>query len=50
MRARKRHLLVVDTEGLMLKAKIHSAKVPNQDNTRLLLNSVRGTSLPSAPF
>src|SRR5215210_3070698 len=27
---RKRHLLV-DTEGLVLKAKVHSAKVPDQD-------------------
>ena len=30
VRGRKRHLLV-DTEGLVLKAKIHSAKVPDQD-------------------
>jgi putative transposase len=33
---RKRHLLV-DTEGLVLKAKVHSAKVPDQDGLRLLL-------------
>ena len=32
---RKRHLLV-DTEGLVLKAKVHSAKVPEQDGLRLL--------------
>jgi putative transposase len=38
---RKRHLLV-DTEGLVLKAKIHSAKVPDQDGIRLLLEPVRG--------
>ena len=37
---RKRHLLV-DTEGLVLKAKVHSAKVPDQDGLRLLLESVR---------
>jgi putative transposase len=30
VRGRKRHLLV-DTEGLVLKAKVHSAKVPDQD-------------------
>jgi putative transposase len=37
---RKRHLLV-DTEGLVLKAKVHSAKVPDQDGIRLLLESAR---------
>jgi putative transposase len=36
VRGRKRHLLV-DTEGLVLKAKVHSAKVPDQDGIRLLL-------------
>jgi putative transposase len=40
VRARKRHLLV-DTEGLVLTAKVHSAKVPDQDGIRLLLESVR---------
>ncbi len=38
IRGRKRHLLV-DTEGLLLKAKVHSAKVPDQDGLRLLLES-----------
>jgi putative transposase len=38
---RKRHLLV-DTEGLVLKACLHSAKVPDQDGIRLLLEQVRG--------
>jgi putative transposase len=37
---RKRHILV-DTEGLVLKAKVHSAKVPDQDGIRLLLESAR---------
>jgi putative transposase len=37
---RKRHLLV-DTEGLVLKAKLHSAKVPDEDGIRLLLESAR---------
>ena len=32
---RKRHLLV-DTEGLVLKARVHSAKVPDADGIRLL--------------
>ena len=40
VRGRKRHLLV-DTEGLVLKAKVHSAKVPEQDGLRLLLQSAR---------
>ena len=37
---RKRHI-VVDTEGLVLKAKVHSAKVPDQDGIKLLLEGVR---------
>ena len=40
VRGRKRPLLV-DTEGLVLKAKVHSAKVPDQDGLKLLLNSAR---------
>ena len=40
VRGRKRHLLV-DTEGLVLKAKVHSAKIPDQDGLRLLLESAR---------
>ncbi len=40
VRGRKRHLLV-DTEGLVLKAKVHSAKVPDQDGLRLLCWSRR---------
>jgi putative transposase len=36
VRARKRHPLV-DTEGLVLKAKVHSAKIPDQDGIELLL-------------
>jgi putative transposase len=40
VRSRKRHLLV-DTEGLVLKAKVHSAKVPDQDGLRLLFQSAR---------
>ncbi len=40
VQGRKRHLLV-DTEGLVLKAKVHSAKVPDQDGLRLLLESAR---------
>ena len=40
VRGRKRHLLV-DTEGLVLKATVHSAKVPDQDGLRLLLEPAR---------
>jgi putative transposase len=36
VRGRKGHLFV-DTEGLVLKAKVHSAKVPDQDGIKLLL-------------
>jgi transposase len=38
---RKRHLLV-DTEGLVLEARVHSARVPDQDGIRLLLEQARG--------
>jgi putative transposase len=37
---RKRHLLV-DTEGLVLKVRVHSAKVLDQDGIRLLLGPMR---------
>jgi putative transposase len=40
VRGRKRHLLV-DTEGLVLKAKVHSAKVPDQDGIKLVLKTTR---------
>jgi len=40
VRGRKRHQLV-DTEGLVLKAKVHSAKIPEQDGLRLLLKTIR---------
>jgi putative transposase len=39
VRGRKRHLLV-DTEGLVLKAKVHSAKLPDQAGIKLLLKAV----------
>ena len=41
VRGRKRHLLVDTEEGLVLKAKVHSAKVPDQDGLRLLCWSRR---------
>jgi putative transposase len=37
---RKRHLLV-NTEGLVLEARVHSARVPNADGIRLLLEQAR---------
>ncbi len=41
VRGRKRHLLV-DTEGLVMKAKeVHSAKVPDQDGLKLLLEAAQ---------
>jgi putative transposase len=40
VRGRKRHLLV-DTEVLVLKAKVHSAKIPDLDGLALLLKATR---------
>ena len=40
VRGRKRHILV-DTEGLVVEARVHSAKVPDQDGIRRLLDPVR---------
>ena len=37
---RNRHLLV-DTEGLVLEVRVHSAKVPDEDGIRLLLDPAR---------
>jgi putative transposase len=37
---RKRHLLV-DTEGLVLEARVHNANVPDEDGIRLLLGPMR---------
>jgi hypothetical protein len=42
---RKRHLLV-DTEGMVLKAKVHSAKVPDQDGLRVLLETADPRQTP----
>jgi len=36
VRGRKRHLLV-DTEGLVVEARVHSARIPDQDGIRRLL-------------
>jgi hypothetical protein len=38
--------LLVDTEGFVLKAKVHSAKIPDQDGLTLLLKSA-GTEISS---
>src|SRR5918995_1471459 len=40
LEGRKRHLLV-DTEGMVLKVKVHSARVPDEDGIRLLLDPAR---------
>jgi hypothetical protein len=40
VRGRECHLLV-DTEGLVLNVKVHSAKVSDQDRIKLLLKGVR---------
>jgi putative transposase len=40
VRGRKRHVLV-DTEGMVVEARVHSAKVPDQDGIRRLLEPAR---------
>jgi hypothetical protein len=40
VRGRKRHILV-DTEGLVLEARVHSAKVPDQDGIKRLLEPAK---------
>src|SRR5215204_5835638 len=40
VRGRKRHILV-DTEGLVVEARVHSARVPDQDSIRRLLEPVK---------
>ena len=37
----RRRLLLVDTEGLVLKAKVHSAKVLDQEGIKLLLDGAK---------
>jgi len=38
VKGRKRHLLLVDTQGLVLKAKVHSAKVQDREGIKILLD------------
>ena len=45
VKGRKRHILV-DTEGFVLKVKVHSANVPDQDGIRLLLEESARDRLP----
>jgi putative transposase len=40
VRGRKRHILV-DTEGLVVEARVHSTRVPDQDGIRRLLDPAR---------
>ena len=48
VRGRKRHILV-DTEGLLVEARVHSAKVPDQDGIRRLLEPAR-SNLPRLSY
>jgi putative transposase len=48
VRGRKRHLLV-DTEGLVVEARVHSARVPDQDGIRHLLEPA-GSRLPRLSY
>jgi putative transposase len=45
VKGRKRHLLV-DTQGVVLMAKVHSAKVTDRDGIKLLLGPAAGSGLP----
>jgi putative transposase len=45
VKGRKRHLLV-DTQGLVLMAKVHSAKVTDRDGIKLLLGPAADSGLP----
>jgi transposase len=45
VKGRKRHLLV-DTQGLVLEARVHRANVTDRDGIKLLLGPAAGTSLP----
>jgi putative transposase len=45
VKGRKRHLLV-DTQGLVLEARVHSAKVVDRDGIKLLLGSSLSDRLP----
>jgi putative transposase len=45
LKGRKRHLLV-DTQGLVLEAKVHRANVTDRDGIKLLLEPAAGIGLP----
>jgi putative transposase len=45
VKGRKRHLLV-DTQGLVLMAKVHGANITDRDGIKLLLGPAVGTGLP----
>ena len=45
VKGRKRHLLV-DTQGLVLEAKVHRANITDRDGIRLLLGPTASTGLP----
>ena len=45
VKGRKRHLLV-DTQGLVLSARVHSANIQDREGIKLLLGPAAGTGLP----
>ena len=45
VKGRKRHLLV-DTQGLVVKARVHSAKVQDREGIKLLLELAARDRLP----
>ena len=49
MKGRKRHLLV-DTEGLVLEAKVRVANVVDQEGIKTLLEHAKGLFSPLAPM
>jgi Transposase DDE domain len=48
VKGRKRHILV-DTEGFVLKAGVHSAKVFGHEGIKTLLSSRRTSDSPASP-
>ena len=46
VKGRKRHLLLVDTQGLVLQARVHNAKIQDRDGIKLLLEASSRDRLP----
>jgi putative transposase len=49
VKGRKRHLLV-DTQGLVLMAKVHSANITDRDAIKILLGPASGTAISTSAY